>query len=274
VDLILGYTVMEWLEYSLLTNAVLGLFTILALLFSFNVTTTWILAKILGKPILLMWGKDRRWQFTIPKIERTSPYSWLVNNMLFQARREAVGMAPQNVPMMLVTTEYTSAVSPLECEGEHFYVPDEMFYGMEVVTNGKREIMRINVEELDQHPSAKLWVRMPPHGIPVHDFVEYQEVNVDPIIVHNQTKAARLEEKDKMMNPLKSNFEAWAPALVAMLLVVGIVYVYVSDHSAAQGMLNQLMVCKQQLMDSGVTPSDMVRTVSNVSGSSTGGVVK
>ena len=267
-----------------------------------DIVYIWLKAWWTKRPISLEWTKSKYWKFQIPNIPKGVPEVWELDNAtrVIEVRREAVGIAPHKVPMMLSTSEFPAAVNPTEVHGDRFFVPQDAYYG--VLFNGKihkvnppseDEINEYNLLEskelrtaeedgrffqlsgvVDAWNRKQLWVKYPEHGLNISEFVNYQKVSTDPKIVAAYARRKEIDAKMAIFSPMSTILQNPIP-IVIILFGAAIAFWFLSDHSAALSAQSQLAACKDQLIgyaQGGVKPIAQ-QPFMNITKSIGGGVV-
>ena len=234
----------------------------------------WVKAWWTKRPINIEWTKSKQWKFQIPVIPKGVPEVWELDGgtRVVEVRREAVGIAPHKVPMMMTTSEFPAAVCPTEVHGERYFVPKDSYYG--VMFNGKvhrvEEPTKEEVEEfgdldamtarpaeqdtrwmllnskIEQWKNRQLWVKYPEHGLNVSEFVSFQHVSTDPKIVAAYARRKELDAKIANYSLGKTMLDNPMP-IVILLFGAAIAFWFLSDHSAALGATQALGQCQVQL---------------------------
>jgi hypothetical protein len=259
--------------------------TIILLMINFlagDMVWVWVEAWWKKKPINVEWTKSKHWKFQVPVIPNGVPEIWELDKgtRVIEVRREAVGIAPHKIPMMLTTSEFPAAINPSEIHGERIFVPSEYYYG--VLFNGEvhkveepkpedvkefehleRMSMRTNEQDLrylelnskiEQWKNKKMWVKYPEHGLNVSEFVSFQRVSTDPKIVSAYARRKELDAKIASYSPMNTILQNPVP-IVVILFGAAIAFWFLSDHSAALGAQQALSTCQVDLASHGITPA-------------------
>lgn len=265
-----------------------------------DMIVVWVKAWWTKKPINIEWTKSKQWKFQIPVIPNGVPEVWELDGgtRVIEVRREAVGIAPHKVPMMLTTSEFPAAICPSEIEGERYFVPKEAYYG--VLFNGKvhkvLEPEQIEVNEyntlekltlrtaeqeerylelnskIQQWANKKLWVKYPERGLNVSEFVSFQKVSTDPKIVSAYARRKELDAKIASYSPMNTLLQNPMP-IVVILFGGAIAFWFLSDHSAAIGATQALAQCQSQLAHYVPTSAATTTTLANLANLPSGGGV-
>ena len=115
----MGYTIEEVLMGSYILNAVLLLALIGIYFLAGDMVKVWIWAWYKKRPISLQWTKHKTWKFQVPNIDPGIDEIWELDKgrRAIEVRRNAVGIAPHKIQMMLSTTDFPAGISPKEVEG-------------------------------------------------------------------------------------------------------------------------------------------------------------
>lgn len=269
-------------------------------LFAGDITWVWLKAWFKKKPISMEWTKSKEWKFQIPTIPNGIPEIWELDKgtRVIEVRREAVGIAPHKVPLMLSTSEFPASINPTEVNGDRYFIPVETRWG--VIFNDKLhtviEPTSMEIQDysaLSRNPSRtadeeatyvrlgiaieawrnrKLWVKYPEHGLNVSEFVNFQKVSTDPKIVSAYARRKELDAKISAYSPM--NFIMSNPMPILLILVgVGIAYMLIASHSESAACYAQLNSYKDNIIASGIHIPNFVDMAKNMTLPG-GGIVK
>jgi len=270
--------VQDLVQYLGVLAAVETVCLLMAYFLAGDMILVWVKAWWTKRPINLEWTKSKQWKFQIPVIPNGVPEMWELDGgtRTIEVRREAVGIAPHKVPMMLTTSEFPAAVCPTEVHGERYYVPLDSYFGVlfngvlhKVVEPTVAEVdefslldhmsMRTNDQDkryidlnskLEQWKARKLWVKYPERGLNVSEFVSFQRVSTDPKIVSAYARRKELDAKIASYSPMNTILQNPVP-IVVILFGAAIAFWFLSDHSAALGAQNALSACQVKLAEVG-----------------------
>ena len=236
----LGLDEVGWLKLLWTTNSIFIVYILGTYWLAGNLIRVWCKAWWSRKPISLEWTKDRSWIFQIPKIDKGIPEIWELDDgkRAIQVRREAIGIAPHKVPMMVSTAEFPAGISPTEVHGERYFIPSKWFYGIifndhvikvdepteeekgrYMLLEEKRKditILANNPEFLVQTEqeyqalsskmlaweSRQMYVEYPEHGLDLSEFTKYQSVSTDPKLMAQYARRKEMQAKIDSANPI------------------------------------------------------------------------
>lgn len=251
-----------------------------------EVIYAWVWAWYKKRPILIEWTKDKSWKFIVPHIDAGVPGICEVDGKkrAFAVRQEAVGVGPHKIKMMLVSSAFPSGISPKEVEGQRYFNPENSFWGVEIgeqihaVTQpteeeverflelesklGDKDFLEKNPAYTEKHAgeyqrlqekiglweNRRLWVKYPPAGLEVKEFVKHQRIETDPKLMASYVRRREIQVKADMQSPINT-ITAAAPALIPLLVILAIVWYMVGQANVASNAMNDAQAWQTKYND-------------------------
>jgi len=216
---------------------------LLIYIFTWEVTGLWLRAWWSKKPITLEWTKDKRWKFKIPERVKGVPdiYELDGGRCAYQVRREAVGMGPHKLPIMLITSEFPTGISPTEIKGVRFYHPNAGAVRQVIDEQGNTTFTPYTKEEMNG-----LYVEYPDMNISPSEFVDFQKVSPDPKLIASYAMQKEMNAKMDVHKPFNTLMDS-LPILIPLLVVAAIAFTMIQDHSMALQASGKLSECQEQI---------------------------
>jgi len=228
VDLGIGYAlpVDTVIEILLATVGFFMLENLAIYLLTWNVTMPWLKAWWDKGDIGLEYTKSKRWVFHNTKIDSEFPDVWMVDKRPVPLRREAFGIAPHKVRMAFFASDFGAVTAPQEINGKRLYHPLKT-YSIDDKTG--------ELQEQDA-PDAMLVpdIRYEVGAISPSEFVQYQQINIDPSIIERFAAYRELKVYKKLTNAwntlMNPDFLKYA---IPMVIVGAIVFMWLSNNNTA-----------------------------------------
>jgi len=241
----------------------------------------------------LEWSKSRRW---IPHLayrkKGNEGIRELDDGRPIETRRQAMGTDPHGVSWFIFPSEFGGMVSPTEADGLRYYSVDDWFWGVrnsdgnlipvEPLTEDEETKLRnsswclenptkestLRVKE-QNWSDRRVWMRYPDHMVNVDEFVQHQEIDIDPMTVEAYGEYRDLEARKEFQNPWQT-LQANAWWVIPFTMVLLIAYMVMSQQMACSTSTEQIQACAAKLVEYGSQCAEAGKSLT----SGTGGVVK
>jgi hypothetical protein len=203
-------------------------------------------AKLLGKKVAIEYDKTKEYKpypADIPKNMR-GVIKLPGDRGIVGIRRESIGHS-NKTQTMLFSTEFEYTISPTEIAGKRYFKIDPKLD----ITTGFIEEGKF-IEAPAYHPKAQSWVKYPGYEtVTPEEFVKFQNINADPLLTEHYAQHKEQALRDKINNPAAMFVAQYGWFIIALLVVGGIVYMWISQNNQGAAGVAEAAQCKDLIID-------------------------